>query len=126
MQFEIIAALSEQAWSSMRHRDVQHYGYRFDYDTNLADASAADSGIETPCQPLPPFCGWLLKRLPGDAATPDQLTVNRYPVGGGIAPHVDTHSAFGPVITSVSLGAGATMAWLSLFLFLRLTMVLGD
>lgn len=34
---------------------------------------------------------------------PDQLTINEYPPGKGIARHVDTHSPFGPVIASLSL-----------------------
>lgn len=39
----------------------------------------------------------------------DQLTVNKYPAGVGLSPHVDAHSAFtGPVI-SLSLGSSAVM-----------------
>ena len=34
----------------------------------------------------------------------DQVTVNEYPPGCGIAPHVDTHSAFTETILSLSLG----------------------
>ena len=33
--------------------------------------------------------------------------MNEYPAGVGLAPHVDTHSAFGPAILSVSLAGGA-------------------
>lgn len=36
----------------------------------------------------------------------DQITVNDYPPGSGIAPHVDTHSAFTSRFASLSLGAG--------------------
>ena len=39
----------------------------------------------------------------------DQLTINEYVPGQGISPHVDTHSSFGDVIVSVSLGSGAVM-----------------
>jgi alkylated DNA repair protein alkB family protein 8 len=62
-------------------------------------------------------CAKLLRRVserfggdvPGAdrAALCDQLTVNEYPAGVGLAPHVDTHSAFGPAILSVSLAGGA-------------------
>ena len=34
----------------------------------------------------------------------DQVTVNKYIPGRGIGQHIDTHSAFGPAIISVSLG----------------------
>ena len=40
-------------------------------------------------------------------ASADQITVNDYPPGSGIAPHVDTHSAFTARFASLSLGAGA-------------------
>ena len=40
-------------------------------------------------------------------ASADQVTVNDYPPGSGIAPHVDTHSAFTARFASLSLGAGA-------------------
>jgi alkylated DNA repair protein alkB homolog 8 len=39
----------------------------------------------------------------------DQLTVNKYPAGIGLAPHVDAHSAFSGAITSLSLGSAAVM-----------------
>lgn len=39
-------------------------------------------------------------------ASADQITVNDYPPGSGIAPHVDTHSAFTARFASLSLGAG--------------------
>ena len=39
-------------------------------------------------------------------ASADQVTVNDYPPGSGIAPHVDTHSAFTSRFASLSLGAG--------------------
>ena len=35
-----------------------------------------------------------------------QCTVNEYPPGVGIAPHIDTHSAFEDGIASLSLGGG--------------------
>lgn len=36
---------------------------------------------------------------------PDQLTVNIYEPGGGIPPHVDSHSPFEESIASLSLGS---------------------
>ena len=35
--------------------------------------------------------------------------MNEYPAGVGLAPHVDTHSAFGPAIFSLSLAGNAVM-----------------
>ena len=39
----------------------------------------------------------------------DQLTVNEYTPGVGLAPHIDTHSAFTGAIISLSLGGPAVM-----------------
>ena len=96
-------------WTRLAKRRVRHFGFAFDYATRDAKHSAPD--------PLPPVCAKLLRRVserfggdvPGAdrAALCDQLTVNEYPAGVGLAPHVDTHSAFGPAILSVSLAGGA-------------------
>lgn len=92
-------------------RRVQHYGLRFDYGTVRADTSG-----ERP--PWPDWCAELAARLVADgimATVPDQITVNDYqpPKPGrnadGIHFHVDTHSAFGPVICSLSLLAETVM-----------------
>lgn len=40
---------------------------------------------------------------------PDQVTVNEYLPGQGIASHVDTHEAFGPTLLSLSLVSGVVM-----------------
>ena len=45
----------------------------------------------------------------GGPASADQITVNDYPPGSGIAPHVDTHSAFTERFASLSLGAGVAL-----------------
>jgi len=98
---------SDERWQRLAKRRVLHYGYAFDYGTR-------DARDET--SPMPAFVARLLRRAsecgaPGasESATCDQLTVNEYVCGVGIAPHVDTHSAFGPTILSVSLAGRAVM-----------------
>lgn len=39
----------------------------------------------------------------------DQLTVNEYPCGVGLSPHIDTHSAFEEMIFSLSLAGPCIM-----------------
>lgn len=39
----------------------------------------------------------------------DQLTVNEYPCGVGLSPHIDTHSAFEEMIFSLSLAGSCIM-----------------
>jgi alkylated DNA repair protein alkB family protein 8 len=68
-----------------------------------------------PAAPADPFPEELLplverlQALPGVGPL-DQLTVNEYPPGVGLSPHVDTHSAFGDAIVSLSLAGPAAMA----------------
>ena len=105
---EMLACVdSDERWQRLAKRRVLHYGYAFDYGTR-------DARDET--SPMPAFVAGLLRRAsrcgaPGasESATCDQLTVNEYARGVGIAPHVDTHSAFGPTILSVSLAGRAVM-----------------
>ncbi|CAG0881960.1 unnamed protein product [Darwinula stevensoni] len=84
----------------LKERQVRHYGYQFDYSTNNVNKdSPLPGGFPPSCQPV---IDQLLLRgicpLP-----PDQLTVNRYSPGHGIAWHIDTHSAFESPILSLSL-----------------------
>jgi len=95
-------------WDHTIARATQHYGRRFDYLTK----SVACQEPELP--PLPPFLSEVLERLTASQLLPwegdaDQITVNEYMPGMGIAPHVDTHSAFEDGIAALSLGSGVAM-----------------
>jgi alkylated DNA repair protein alkB family protein 8 len=114
-------------WQRLAKRRVAHFGFAFDYGTRDASERAENS----PDGALPGFCRTILDRLRAArldasafgeeeetrktcygferATRCDQLTVNEYPAGVGLAPHVDTHSAFGPVIFSLSLAGNAVM-----------------
>ncbi|KAF5477545.1 hypothetical protein F2P56_004173 [Juglans regia] len=65
---------------------------------------------------LPSFVSLILERISSfpnldDSANIvlDQLTVNEYPTGVGLSPHVDTHSAFEGFIFSLSLAGPCIM-----------------
>lgn len=66
---------------------------------------------------LGPLPGWLQQqaiRLLEDGIfeeAPDQVIVNEYLPGQGIAAHVDCEPCFGPVIASLSLGAPIMMSF---------------
>ncbi|KAJ0411634.1 hypothetical protein ATCC90586_004103 [Pythium insidiosum] len=85
---------------TVKARQVQHYGFAFNYDTRRCD-STAPLPQELPA-PLEPLMDALAETAMGDR--PDQVTVNEYLPGQGIAAHIDTHSAFTPAIASLSLG----------------------
>ncbi|KAI5199422.1 hypothetical protein E4T39_06245 [Aureobasidium subglaciale] len=84
-------------------RGAVHYGPHFDYTTFAVSKSAST--------PPPGYLTRLLERLPArdDRDIPDQYTLQHYPPGTGIPPHVDTHSAFEETIYSLSFGASTRM-----------------
>ncbi|XP_072941626.1 tRNA (carboxymethyluridine(34)-5-O)-methyltransferase ALKBH8 [Epargyreus clarus] len=94
--------------SSLKNRQVKHYGYEFRYGSNDVDLT---SPLE---KHIPDQCNLFWERLREhgvDFETPDQLTVNKYSPGQGIPSHVDRHSSFGNTIISVSLGSSVVMDW---------------
>lgn len=106
---EMLSAVDNRPWKSLAKRRVQHYGYEFCYDTR---------NINTNCclGKLPSFVRPILDRISScpdlhDAANIvlDQLTVNEYPPGVGLSPHIDTHSAFRGHIFSLSLAGPCIM-----------------
>ncbi len=101
----LLTQLDQQPWSSELRRRVQHYGYRYDYKARMItpDMQAA---------PLPPWLQELARRVQQDSYTPnqfDQVIVNEYLPGQGIADHVDCVPCFGDGILSLSLGSGCAM-----------------
>ena len=86
-------------WRDDLQRRVQHYGWRYDYK---ARAVTEDMRLG----PLPAFIAPVAERL-GDGGwfdrTPDQVIVNEYEPGQGIASHAD-RDCFGPAVATLSLG----------------------
>ncbi|XP_059641446.1 alkylated DNA repair protein ALKBH8 homolog isoform X2 [Cornus florida] len=106
---ELLAAVDERPWKSLSKRRVQHYGYEFSYETRNVDTKRK-------LGELPSFVSSILERvslfpdLDGAAnMILDQLTVNEYPPGVGLSPHIDTHSAFEGSIFSLSLAGPCIM-----------------
>ena len=86
-------------WRDDLRRRVQHYGWRYDYK---ARAVTADMRLG----PLPDFILPVAERLREGgwfAQTPDQVIVNEYEPGQGIAAHAD-RDCFGPAVATLSLG----------------------
>mmetsp|Transcript_13542 Transcript_13542/g.32341 ORF Transcript_13542/g.32341 Transcript_13542/m.32341 type:complete len:353 (+) Transcript_13542:1-1059(+) len=101
----LLAAVDSQPWDTSIRRRVQHYGHAFDYSRlRLAEGRHIEA--------LPDFCAGLLDRIVRSdllPQPPDQLTVNEYQPGVGIALHVDAHSSFEDGIAALTLGAGIVM-----------------
>jgi len=92
--------------SILKHREVKHFGFEFNYKTNNIDP-------ETPLEEkIPDLCKVVAESAYEAGLVselPDQLTVNKYLPGQGIPPHTDTHDCCTETILSLSLGSGVTM-----------------
>lgn len=102
-QREIMTELDGKVWDTTIKRRVQHYGFQFKYSQLNVDS-------ESPVSDVPPACKRIILERPEIAPFDfNQLTVNEYVAGVGIASHCDTHSAFIDTIAVVSLLAPITM-----------------
>ncbi|KAJ4759014.1 RNA-binding (RRM/RBD/RNP motifs) family protein [Rhynchospora pubera] len=106
---ELLKAVDERPWKSLAKRRVQHYGYEFLYEIRNVDSKQF-------LGELPSFVSHILQKIVsfpglGDTSSKlvDQLTVNEYPCGVGLSPHIDTHSAFDDLIFSLSLAGSCIM-----------------
>lgn len=106
---ELLEAVDLRPWKSLSKRRVQHYGYEFLYETRNVDSKQF-------LGELPSFVSVVIEKIlsfPGldDSKSKmiDQLTVNEYPSGVGLSPHIDTHSAFDDLIFSLSLAGPCIM-----------------
>ncbi|SPT19727.1 unnamed protein product [Triticum aestivum] len=106
---ELLAAVDSRPWKRLAKRRVQHYGYEFLYETRNVDSKQF-------LGELPSFVSKILEKIvtfPGvkncTGKLVDQLTVNEYPCGVGLSPHIDTHSAFEEMIFSLSLAGPCIM-----------------
>ena len=86
-------------WRNDLKRRVQHYGWRYDYK---ARAITPDMHIGA----LPDWLARLAQRLYDETGlfdkVPEQVIVNEYLPGQGIAMHTD-HRGFGPTVCTISL-----------------------
>ena len=92
-------------WLEDLTRRVQHYGWKYDYKARKIDKSMR-LGI------LPPKLQVLATQIYQDGLTgvlPDQVIVNEYQVGQGIASHIDCETCFSNDIVTLSLHSGCIM-----------------
>lgn len=101
----LLAAIDAQPWSNDLRRRVQHYGFKYDYKRRSVAQSTA-------LGPLPDWAAEMAERLEQEGISPtrpDQLIVNEYLPGQGIASHIDCEPCFGGVVCSLSLGSACIM-----------------
>ena len=94
-------------WQILNKRTVQHYSFRFDYPSKSVDRNGIESDFDLPSW-ISPMLDQYQRHYP-HLPRPDQLTLNHYSPGGGIAPHTDRHSSFLSPILIVSLSSAIVM-----------------
>lgn len=85
-------------------RRTQHYGYVYDYASRQAPLRAAD---------LPAWQTAVQERICAATDRPpfEQMIVNEYTPGQGIAAHIDSIDAFGDTICSLSMGSAVMIVF---------------
>ncbi len=106
LEKDLLAEIDSQPWDTRIKRRVQHYGFAFQYSKLKVDESIAAS-------PFPELCASLLKRDHLKDCDFNQLTINEYVPGTGIASHCDTHSAFSDTIGVVSICGSTVVDYVS-------------
>jgi alkylated DNA repair dioxygenase AlkB len=102
---QLLAEINKQPWLNDLKRQVQHYGYRYDYKSRSVDYSMRIGD-------LPEWALELGRRLVETCLLPelpDQVIVNEYEPGQGIKDHVDCEPCFTDTIASLSLGSKCIM-----------------
>lgn len=105
-----INTINAEPWLSDIKRRVQHYGYKYDYKARSIDYSMF-------LGQLPDWIMPTAQRLHNEGyidKTPDQMIINEYKPGQGIANHVDCQPCFGDTLISISLGSLCIMDFINL------------
>lgn len=102
---KLLSRVDSAPWLLDLRRPVQHYGWRYDYKARRVSADARLGALPDWLEPeVAALCSLGLF-----APAPDQVIVNEYEPGQGIAPHIDCVPCFGPTIASLSLGGTTEM-----------------
>jgi len=92
-------AIDSEIWLDDLKRRVQHYGFKYDYKKRAINESMRVA-------PLPKWSIFISERLQEKNFidfVPDQMIINEYFPGQGIADHIDCEPCFQSYIISISL-----------------------
>lgn len=120
-QLQLLDFVDRSTWLGDLKRRVQHYGFRYDYKARRVTNDAY-------LGPLPSWLETLAERLHRERLfqrKPDQVIINEYLPGQGIAPHVDCEPCFGDTVASLSLGSACCMEFAQLQSGQRSAQILG-
>lgn len=101
----LLEMIDSAPWLLDLKRRVQHYGYKYDYKKRTVDPSMKVGDLPDWIMQV----GTRIKEMNFMEYVPDQVIVNEYEPGQGIAPHIDCEPCFENVIASLSLGSFCLM-----------------
>lgn len=107
----LLDRIDKEQWLTDLKRRVQHYGFKYDYKARRVD-------MNMHIGELPEWLKRLSHKLHEDKHMPevaDQVIVNEYEPGQGIASHIDCEPCFKDTIVSLSLGSGCVMNFTNKF-----------
>ncbi len=107
---QLLLRINSNEWLTDLKRRVQHYGWKYDYKSRNID-------YRMYLGQLPEWASMIATRLFERSLTSelaDQVIVNEYIPGQGIANHVDCEPCFGDSIVSLSLGSSCIMNLINL------------
>ena len=102
---ELLDNMEKQEWNGTLLRKSQHYGYRYNYKTK-------DIGKDDYIGQLPEWLDKYIFKIFKKGYInqyPNQVTINRYLPGEGIASHIDVPRIFAEKLYSISIGSGCSM-----------------
>ncbi len=105
----LMEAINAESWLTDIKRRVQHYGYKYDYKSRNIDHSMYLGEI-------PHWSNKIADRLVAMnylRILPDQIIVNEYIPGQGIANHIDCEPCFGDTIITISLNSKCIMDFIN-------------
>lgn len=101
---ELLSSINKFEWDHSLKRKTQHYGYKYDYTTRNIDSKKDNLGE---------YPEWLFNIHEIVKSTinksSDQVIINHYEPGQGIAPHIDNTNLFDDTIVCLSLGSDIIM-----------------
>jgi alkylated DNA repair dioxygenase AlkB len=106
----LLKKIDSYIWLPDLKRRVQHYGFKYDYKKRKVDINMSIGN-------LPDWADYLgLKMYESKLIhfIPDQVIVNEYLPGQGIANHIDCEPCFEDTIISLSLGSSCVMNFTSI------------
>jgi alkylated DNA repair dioxygenase AlkB len=103
---DLLGKIDAGVWLTDLKRRVQHYGYKYDYKARRID-------VQMRLGALPDWIAAVALKIHASGCfenhIPDQVIVNEYEPGQGIAPHIDCEPCFTDTIVSLSLQSAAIM-----------------